>query len=445
MRVAFLTPYTGGNLGDAAIQDAVIYNVKKRFSDAELCLVTMCPSVTTRLHGIPSFPIDARPNRVMELTGQQQGIGEHLKDSKNRNSLMLAKSTVKRFPVVFFPLKWLHTSIGSCGQLLLRAKNEIQHIVKSYRMLGGVDLLLVTGGGQLDEYWGGAWAHPYALFKWGLLARVAGAKYVFLSVGACSLESALSVFFIKHALGLASYRSYRDNTSKMLLKSIAVTRSDAVYPDLAFSYDLRSMLRDTHQRRSEVVIAVSPIAYLSRYAWPVKDAAVFERYFDQLCTFICELISLGNTVLLFSTDTCDRHVVADLMARLSTKGELVKEGRLLLAYPDSPRELLEKLVNVDLVVASRLHGVLLSHLLSLPVMAISYDRKVDTYMQDMGMADYCVDIHKLDAKLLSTKFEALRLNQQDIRSQLAEKKAVYARDLQAQYERVLSRMIFISA
>ena len=226
---------------------------------------------------------------------------------------------------------------------------------------------------------------------------------------------------------------------------IAVTRSDAVYPDLAFSYDLRSMLRDTHQRRSEVVIAVSPIAYLSRYAWPVKDAAVFERYFDQLCTFICELISLGNTVLLFSTDTCDRHVVADLMARLSTKGELVKEGRLLLAYPDSPRELLEKLVNVDLVVASRLHGVLLSHLLSLPVMAISYDRKVDTYMQDMGMADYCVDIHKLDAKLLSTKFEALRLNQQDIRSQLAEKKAVYARDLQAQYERVLSRMIFISA
>ncbi len=60
MKFLLLTPYTGGNLGDAAIQEAVIANIRKRIPDAQIVLVTLSPEDTTRLHGMRSFPIDIR-------------------------------------------------------------------------------------------------------------------------------------------------------------------------------------------------------------------------------------------------------------------------------------------------------------------------------------------------------------------------------------------------
>ena len=44
-------------------------------------------------------------------------------------------------------------------------------------------MLVVAGGGQLDEEWGGSWGHPYALMKWAVLARVAGAVDSFSKCG----------------------------------------------------------------------------------------------------------------------------------------------------------------------------------------------------------------------------------------------------------------------
>lgn len=40
-QVALLTPYTGGNLGDAAIQDAMIANLCRRMPGARKSLVAM--------------------------------------------------------------------------------------------------------------------------------------------------------------------------------------------------------------------------------------------------------------------------------------------------------------------------------------------------------------------------------------------------------------------
>ncbi len=41
---------------------------------------------------------------------------------------------------------------------------------------------------------------------------------------------------------------------------------------------------------------------------------------------------------------------------------------------------------VDLMVASRLHSVLLAQLVGTPVLALSYDRKVDVQMESVGQS-----------------------------------------------------------
>jgi polysaccharide pyruvyl transferase WcaK-like protein len=100
-------------------------------------------------------------------------------------------------------------------------------------------------------------------------------------------------------------------------------------------------------------------------------------------------------------------------------------------------ELFEQLRQVDYVVASRLHGVLLSHRFCLPVLAISYDRKVDTYMADVGLSDCSVDIHGVTVDSLVEAFEALTQKSESIRSTLEEVNDRYSRDLQHQYDVVM--------
>lgn len=106
---------------------------------------------------------------------------------------------------------------------------------------------------------------------------------------------------------------------------------------------------------------------------------------------------------------------------------------------DTLPELLDQSRQVDYVVASRLHGILLSHRFCLPVLAISYDRKVDTYMADLGLEQYRVDIHDARIDSLVDVFEALTEDFQSIRSTLEEINDRFARDLQHQYDAVLGQ------
>ena len=52
--MAILTPYDGGNLGDGAIQDATIANLRSRMPDTEVTAISLnCQSFLER-HGVRS-------------------------------------------------------------------------------------------------------------------------------------------------------------------------------------------------------------------------------------------------------------------------------------------------------------------------------------------------------------------------------------------------------
>src|ERR1700735_1467658 len=57
-RVIGLLDHMGyGNLGDAAVQESVIANIKKRLPNARLVAFSLSPEDTIKRHGIPCYPI----------------------------------------------------------------------------------------------------------------------------------------------------------------------------------------------------------------------------------------------------------------------------------------------------------------------------------------------------------------------------------------------------
>jgi len=303
-------------------------------------------------------------------------------------------------------------------------------------MLKAFDLIIVSGGGQIDDYWGGPMGHPYTLIKWAVLAKLTGVKFVFLSVGVCNLESALSRIFVKYALKLSDYRSYRDNGSKRLLFNYRFTKDDNIAPDLAFSYD-SSILKKANSkdfRREVLRIGISPIVYLCKSYWPKNDDIIFENYIRKLNEFTMQLMKSGYEIVLFSSDRADADVVEKFMNLENFKASNRKGGRLQTVKTEYVKELLEEISHLDCVVASRLHGVILAHLCSVPVLAISYDRKVTEHMKDMGQMNFCLDIHRFEMQELEKMFELLVCDRHAIRKKIAKKVETFNKKLGMQYD-----------
>lgn len=440
MNIALLTPYTGSNLGDAAIQDAVIDNIRTRYPEAIIYMISINPLATTQLHHVPSFPIT--PFGVSSYA-HGPSIAKTYKNTRdipasiNRGMLNTIKKIVRSVPLLY---QFLTLTKKPIIRILIAPKQiyqEIIHAAKSYKFLKGIDLLIVSGGGQLDDYWGGPWGHPYALLKWGLIAKARGSNYIFLSVGTCAIESKLSAIFIKQALRLADYRSYRDNTSKELLNRISFTRNDFVYPDLVFSYINCAMRKRQCASPGGKVVGISPIAYHSGCGWFKNDIAAYERYLNTIINFISTLLYNEYSVILFSTEEVDRNRFGDIINGLKKVNKHDIAGKIICAHTDTPEKLFNYLCNLNYVVASRLHGILLSNLCCLPAIAISYDRKVDTYMADAGLQDYLLTIDDIDINLLLKKFDSLTRNSKSIKSSLMTNNRNNFSELKRQFDFVL--------
>jgi polysaccharide pyruvyl transferase WcaK-like protein len=430
---ALVTPYTGGNLGDGAIQEAMIWNIRSRFPNAAIYGITLKPADTAERHGIPSYPISwfSRPQYTVmspsraasSSTDRAQPTASAGLRSKVGKCLASVPIHVARF---LLPRGWPWF-----------IRSEMSHVVKGFAFLKHVDFVIFSGGGQIDDYWGGAWGHPYALLKWAVLARLRGASPIYLSVGFCSLGSRLGRLFTRTSLCLSAYRSYRDAGSRELMGQAGFRRNDPVYPDLAYSYPTER-LRFSGTRSGEARVAgLSPFCYCDPRVWPRKDGVVYAAYLQKLVAIVRSLTAMGWRVSLFASDECDRLAIADLWELLSREflpGALALVEKYEVKTVD---EFLEQASRVDVMVASRLHGVLLAQLAGTPVIALSYDRKVDVQMESVGHRAFCLAVDSFEHSEFQDCFGRLQADLQAAREQLKTRFADGRAQLEVQYDTTL--------
>lgn len=395
-RVALLTPYTGGNLGDAAIQDALIANLRLRLPAVQFAGISLNNDNFVERHGQGAFPLcwsDAPFYAMDSATPANQfregAISVHPPGQRRFNATLI-KRLLRRSPGLVRLLKDSYL-------LAKHVWGELRHVAAGYRFLRGQDLLIVSGGGQLDEEWGGSWGHPFALFKWAILARMSRVPFAFASVGACKVTSATTKFFLGAALRMARYRSYRDNNSRGIAGSLLRRAArDSVVPDLAFS--LRSSdfpapagIRSISQGRT--VVAISPIAFARTGSWPWTNPALHERYVQQMTQVLSELLKRGYfLVIVVSSLGDDERVIPELLERTDNEAKTRYAQQLHAPRITAWQHLTASLLEADLLIASRLHSVTLGFLTETPTVAISFDPKVDWLMQDVGQTDYLLQI-----------------------------------------------------
>ena len=76
----------------------------------------------------------------------------------------------------------------------------------------------------------------------------------------------------------------------------------------------------------------------------------------------------------------------------------------------------------------------MSLLLTKPVIAISFHHRCSSLMSAMGLAEYCHDIHQMNADALIEQFQALIRNSEDVKRKLVRRVDEARQALDEQFE-----------
>ena len=431
-RYAVLSPCGWGNLGDAAIIDSLLHALHERHPASLIVGYTLHWQDTCARHHIEAHPLtgfslpyypllDAGADGSYTLPHfDGSDVPEGASDSNNRPS-------VQRF------VRRHRAAVSSLSFLLgtVRARNERGRLRELVAELEGTTAVVVAGGGQLDALFGGFFGQPYVLWRWAYLARRVGARFVVLSVGTGTLGLA-ERWLTCRALRRADYRSYRDPTSRQMLRDPSLTINDPIVPDLAYALPFEPVDRPEN---ASMVIGVSPMNFQHPDYYPGGDLARYERHLSVFHAACIKLLRLGHDVVLFTTDASDDVGLADL-TRMLKDAPAELSGKWTIAGARTVPELMGMYQSVDVVVAARLHGVLLAHVAHKPVLALAHERKVRTLMNDLGHERFCLEFSEIDESDLEQRIEDIIEQRKELAADIAAQVASLRARVERQYDAV---------
>ncbi len=411
LRIVLYGNFGAGNLGNECTLQAVIEQISRFRPDAELQCLCTDPDDVQRRHRIPAFRASLRgAPRTDSIGTGPVPTTNHVKPARPNGFL----GRVLRLLFIRLPL-------------------EFAQWLRMLRLMWRTDMLIVAGTGIVADYMCGPLGWPYDMFKLSVLAAVCRVKVVFLSVGVGPINHPLSRVFIKTSLRLATFRSYRDETSKRYLDKIGFgTERDIVYPDVVFGlaeHNLKPNEAGAGRRR---IIGLG----LKDYSGVMGrlETAEYRQYLDTMAAFVAWLTEHGYGVRLLIGDFQYDSRVRDEFAELLKSRNVLADSSMLIAEPSlTVEELLRQLGETDVVISPRYHNLVMAMMLNKPVMALSDHSKLDALLTDIGLAQYLVPLQNLRADDLIARFERLDADAERVKSHIRGKLDEYRRALDTQY------------
>ncbi len=393
IRIGLLGMYASRNLGDVAIQLAVMSALHARHDNVEFVGLCQDPEDTVRTFNIAAIASSGEGALITPAT-LAESVSQVPSSDKSRLSRLLGK---------FFALRQI--------QLQMRS----------------LDMLLISGSGQIDDFWGGPWAQPFRLMAWSFAARSQGKKVVVFGVGVDELRTRLGGWFCIRALNCASICVVRDSGSRDALRRLGYRRAIDVCADPAFHLDVKTAFGAPSAPSSFAVI--SPI---SRRAWPGDEDSAYDTYLSTLAR-VAEYLQEQRLQVRFvcSQIRMDPPIVKRIFDRM-------KPGMMRPSFVDvkTVDEYLGAVRGAQLVVGSRLHALILSLVVGTPTLAISAVRKVHQQFADIGLADHAFAMQSIRLPEILACIDSIMSNPDQVREKVAKTTREFRLQNATQFDRI---------
>jgi polysaccharide pyruvyl transferase WcaK-like protein len=344
-----------------------------------------------------------------------------------------------RYGIAATPLQWQqeHVRPGWPGKAL----TALGKVIDGFRTAGwvrGHDVVIIPGMGILDPTLPlSPWSTPYAVYLLAAWGRLFGAKVALVAVGADKASAKTTQSLYNRTARLAAYVSFRDGSSRETLQGEGVDVSAfSVHPDLVWTIPVTR-----EQPEDPKLVAVGVMAYYGGQADRGRTAEVYASYTESVAEFTRWLLDSGHDVRLFYGDEGDKPALEKILAEVRSSRPGLAPGRLTPYYPTTHEEVTGLLGPVAVVVATRLHNLMFALKLGKPTIALSYARKIDAMMADLGLGGYCLPAGPIDTEALKALFTDVETRRDEISREVGKLAAECSQAAQAQLTE-LSEVLF---
>jgi polysaccharide pyruvyl transferase CsaB len=264
------------------------------------------------------------------------------------------------------------------------------------RELMKCDMLVMGGGSLLQDVTGGR----SILYYLGIarLAQLLKKPIVFYGQGIGPINKPLSERLIRRVVNGVNMITVRDAKSRDDLRSYGVTRPDIhVTADPAFAIDAELFSVDAGAKLlKEFGVKTAYLGGEKKIAGiAIRNWSTANPFHEVLAKNADDLIRAGWQVVFIPM-----QYPGDVGASQRVLSYM-KERAVLLNRQFSFRDIANIIANTDLIIGMRLHSLILAAHCGVPFVSLSYDPKIDRFVQRVGYD------HKIDA-VGDVTYESLR-------------------------------------
>jgi polysaccharide pyruvyl transferase CsaB len=261
--------------------------------------------------------------------------------------------------------------------------------------------LLISGGGSLLQDVTSVKSPDYYLGVI-MMALFLHKKVMIYSQGVGPLTDVSNRAKVSKVLNRCHAITLRDEYSAELLGVLGVNRDIPVTCDPVMAFSRDDIDYDTIKKNLRPLsiidnknLGLNPVLLVAVRCW--KD----DRHIVPIAEFLDTQVGEGWDVLLIPAHYPeDTDAVAMLSARMAMRPFCVDE--LLTAD-----QFITLISSVDRVFSMRLHGLICAFAMGTPMIGLSYDPKIDAFMEQAGLGRYCLTFDDFDVELANRLMEEL--------------------------------------
>ena len=286
------------------------------------------------------------------------------------------------------------------------------------RLLFASDLIVFGGGSLLKEIEGN-WVARLAYFARILLilvfAKLTGNESAMLGVGMGPLHYPFYKWLTRIAANLTGVICVRDTDSRDLLRSVGVQREVYVTADPVFTLSLQ----DGDPEVDLPINATQPfVAVVPRYSLTEAQQAALAA----ACDAIIERHHQPVLFIPFQTAYLQHFDDTQVCRQIQAKMRHPEAAHIWVT--DSPRAAFAVIGKATLVLSVRLHALIFAAMQGVPAVALSYEVKVRSFMQEVGQGEYSLTLTDIEQGAVPATLDLARENHDVIAAQVRERAAM---------------------
>lgn len=268
-----------------------------------------------------------------------------------------------------------------------RAAAKLVDVPHAWRVVGGLDAVVVPGTGILEGHAVSPFGPPFQLALYGVVARLRRRPYLVLSVGADRRGGRAHRLMQRTVARTATYLSARDAGSADALAGGA--RRPPVVPDVVLGLPLPDPAEaPSPAARPRVAVGVV------RFDW-YAPADGREAYAERTARLARALVRGGADVVLVVGDGADDSTAHDVAGRVADP------EHVQVAAVGSVVELERRLVGCRAVVAVRYHNLVAAIRAGVPAVSLGYGPKQRWLLEQLGDPARAHDMVRFDPETVA--------------------------------------------